>query len=99
MPDEPDVTDLQTDSLSRFYQVRGEVITDTKNENIFDYVTLIHKLMFRFDDLGPLLINPESFAFIQKNPKLEATVLKLPWIDVGYLEIMDGNPFFGGRRR
>ena len=29
MPDEPDVTDLQTDSLSRFYQVRGEVITDT----------------------------------------------------------------------
>lgn len=38
MPDEPDVTELQTDSLSRFYQVRGEVITDTKNENIFDYV-------------------------------------------------------------
>ena len=77
MPDEPEVTDLQTDSLSRFYQVRGEVITDTKNENIY-LITLIHKLMFRFDDLGPLLINPESFAFIPKNPKLEATVLKLP---------------------
>ena len=86
MPDEPEVTDLQTDSLSRFYQVCSEVITDTKNENIFDYVDSQVNV-------------PESFAFIQKNPKLEATVLKLPWIDVGYLEIMDGNPFFGGRRR
>ena len=78
MPDEPDVTELQTDSLSRFYQVRGEVITDTKNENIFDYVTLIHKLMFRFDDLGPLLINPESFAFIQKKPKTRGHCFKTP---------------------
>ena len=86
MPDEPEVTDLQTDSLSRFYQVCGEVITDTKNENIFDYVDSQVNV-------------PESFAFIPKNPKLEATVLKLPWIDVGYLEILDGNPFFGGRRR
>jgi len=78
MPDEPDVTDLQTDSLSRFYQVRGEVITDTKNENIFEYVTLIHKLMFRFDDRGPLLTNPESFAFIKKNPKLGGHCFKTP---------------------
>ena len=35
-----DVTDLQTDSSSRFYQVRmrSKEITDRKIENIFDYV-------------------------------------------------------------
>ena len=45
MPDEPEVTDLQTDSLSRFYQVRGEVISLIQKTRTY-LITLIHKLMF-----------------------------------------------------
>ena len=55
MPDEPEVTDLQTDSLSRFYQVRGEVISLIQKTRTY-LITLIHKLMF----LGALHLSQKT---------------------------------------
>ena len=76
MPDEPEVTDLQTDSLSRFYQVRGEVITDTKNENIFDYVD--SQVNVPFWRSGSSFDKPWELCIYPKKPKTRGHCFKTP---------------------